>query len=169
MSNLVADITGMSSAARHAQRVAIAQYRQALAAAGLRPISIFRKIDIPGPQKSAWIHPHYKFEQVKLVAGVTPGPLTLPLKTVHGPAPPAPATLPLATGDVPTVSYLEMVEDQAIKQQKALAGRIKSSGFVSEEQAQELAMAAAEEPADLTWVIIVSVLGLVLFGRKLWR
>lgn len=89
--------------------------------------------------------------------------------SIPAPASPAPATLPLETVDVPTASYLEMVEDQAIKQQKALAGQIKSAGFVSEQQAQELAMAGAEKPADLTWVIIVSVLGLVLFGRKLWR
>ena len=83
--------------------------------------------------------------------------------------PAAPATLPLTTADVPTASYLETVEDQAINQQKILAGEIKSSGFVSEQQAQELAMSAAEKPPDLTWVIIVGVLGFVVFGRKLWR
>jgi len=89
--------------------------------------------------------------------------------SIPAPASPAPATLPLETVDVPTASYLEMVEDQAIKQQKALAYQVKGSGIVSDQQAQELAMSAAEEPADLTWVIIVGVLGLILFGRKLWR
>jgi len=169
MSNILEDLTGQSAAERLTEEAQGAANRAALAAMGLAFIPPMFQPVIPGHGKSALTQQHYKFKQVRVVPGVTLGPLTIPLKTVDGPASPAPAALPLAMVDVPTASYLEIVEDQAIKQQKALAYQVKGSGIVSEQQAQELAMAAPEKPADLTWVIIVGVLGLILFGRKLWR
>lgn len=87
---------------------------------------------------------------------------------IPAPTAAAPAMLPLETVDVPTASYLEMVEDQGIKQQKALADQIKAAGIVSQQEAQELAMSRSKESsASLTWYIIIGLLG--IFGRKLWK
>lgn len=170
MSSIVEDMLGISSAQREAEEAQGAANRAALAAMGLAYIPAMFRPEIPG-QKGLFGKRRYIFKQVKVVPGVTLGPLTLPLKTVDGPTQPAPETLPLETVDVPTASYLEMVEDQAIKQQKALAGKIKSSGFVSEQQGQELAMSPAEKPADLTWAFLIGLVGVLAtkLGSKLWK
>jgi len=96
---------------------------------------------------------------------------TLPIEATVAPASAAPAALPLETADIPTASYLEMVEDQAIKQQKALAYQVKGSGIVSDQQAQELAMSAPEKRTDLTWVFVIALVGVLAtkLGSKLWK